>query len=399
MDRLAVTIILLTPIYVVFFWSLVLHLPGEENNRARTFLGKFMVVAFVTYMAHFFYFHRMYDIYIWLDCFYHLGSLSLYPLFYVYVRLLVVDERPSLRKHLKFFLAPFAIFIAMSIGYMVMEYEKDYYFISHILYGMSSGDPQVRYMQFLLQLERLVFIGQAIIYVFLTAKLTMRHHKLLWERYSSTEHMTIRWVQVLNYTLFISVLATSVFQIMGRASFLHSPVKLAIPALTLAVLVFIIGALGNNQKQILIREPNDIPESPEAIDAKIPPKLKEEIVSYFEMKQAYLERELTIWDVAEKLGTNRTYISRIINKDFGLTFSAFVNRYRIAYVKKLLDDKPDYPVDDLAEICGFGSGSSLYRAFLAEEGTSLKDYRKLLRTDYPDNNNKDATSTVQVPSV
>ena len=341
-----------------------------------------MTVAFVTYLSHFFYFHKMYDVYIWLDCFYHLGSLSLYPLFYVYTRLLVVDERPSLRKHFRYFIAPLVIFVAMAIGYIIMEYEKDYYFISEVLYGVSSGDPEVRYMQFLLQLEKFVFITQAIIYVFLISRLTVRHHKLLWERYSSTEQLTIRWVQIFNYTLFISVLATAVFHLMGRISFIDNPAKLAFPTLTLAVIAFILGNLGNNQKQVIIREPDDVLDAPEAIDELINPKLKEELVSFFETRHAYLDRDLTIWDVAEKLGSNRTYVSRIINKDFGQTFTAYVNSYRIAYVKRLLEGNPNYSADDLAEMSGFGSGSSLYRAFMAEEKVSLKDYRLLLKSNH-----------------
>jgi AraC-like DNA-binding protein len=372
-------ILLLTPVYVALFWGIVLHIRGDEKNRARNFLGKFMAVAFVTYISHFFFFQKIHDVYIWLDCFYHLGSLSLYPMFYVYVRLLVVDERTSFRKHLKFFAAPLAVFVAMAVGYIVMEYEKDYYFISQVLYGMSSGDLQVRYMQLLLKLERVIFIGQAILYVYLIAKLTVRHHKLLWERYSSTEHLTIRWVQVLNYTLFISVLATTVFHIMGRISFLDSPVKLAFPTLTISVMVFILGVLGNKQKQVIIRELNDNSDLPEVVDAKILPKLKEELVGFFENELPFLDKDLTIWDVAEKLGSNRTYVSRIINRDFGQTFTAFVNSYRVAFIKKMLDENPNYPAEDLAEIGGFGSTTSLYRAFLTAEKISMAEYRKLLR--------------------
>lgn len=386
MKELAVSILLLTPVYVALFWAIVLHIRDRGvKNRARNFLGKFMAVAFVTYISHFFYFHKIYDVYIWLDCFYHLGSLSLYPLFYVYVRLLVVDERPSLRKHFRYFIAPVTIFVAMAVGYIVMEYEKDYYFISQVLYGMSSGDPQVRYMQFLLKLERIIFIVQAIIYVYLISVLTVRHHKLLWERYSSTEHLTIRWVQVLNFTLFISVFATTIMTIMGRVSFLDSPLKLSFPTVTLAVLVFIIGVLGNKQKQVIVRESNDNSDLPEVIDARIPLKLKDELVGFFESLHPFLEKDLTIWDVAEKLGTNRTYVSRIINRDFGQTFTAFVNSYRIAYIKKILDANPNYPAEDLAEIGGFGSTTSLYRAFMMAEKISMSEYRKLLRSNGQNN--------------
>lgn len=380
MERTITTILLLNPVYVALFWSIVLNLREEGKNRARSFLGKFMIVAFVTYMSHFFFFHRLYDIYIWLDCIYHLGSLSLYPMFYVYTLLLIGDERPSFRKHLRYFIAPLIVFLALSAGHIIMGHEKSFYYVSELLYGSDSHEQVFRYMQFVLKLDRIIFVIQASVYVSLIAVKTTRHHRLLWERYSSTEHMTLKWIQGLNYTLFISVLATTVFQIMGRISFVDNPLKLAIPTLTISVLVFILGVLGNRQKQVIIRESNDNRESAEVIDAKMPPRLKDELVTLFEKRQVYLEKDLTIWDVAERLGSNRTYVSRIINRDFRLTFSAFVNNHRVECAKRLLDKSEDSSAEELADSSGFGSANSLYRAFRASEKGSLAEYRRTLKS-------------------
>jgi len=387
LEKLAITIFLLNPVYVAFFWAIVLHIPGDERNRARSFLGKLMIVAFVNYLSHFFFFEKMYDIYIWLDCFYHLASLSLYPMFYIYARLLVADEKLSFRKHYRYFVAPVFVFVALAAGYIMMEYEKDYYFISEVLYGVSSGEPELRYMQLILNLERIIFIGQALVYAYLITTIIIRHHKMLRDRYSSTEKMTVRWVQIFNITLFLSVLASSALTVIGRTSFVDSPLRLLFPSIIFSVVLFSLGALGNYQKQVIVRESNETSDPPEAIDARIPPKLKEELIAFFENRNAFLDKDLTIWDVAEKLGTNRTYVSRIINRDFGLTFSAFVNRYRIAYIKRLLDENPNYPADDLADIGGFGSPTSLYRAFLTAEKISMSEYRKLLKI-----NNLDSTA-------
>ncbi len=106
----------------------------------------------------------------------------------------------------------------------------------------------------------------------------------------------------------------------------------------------------------------------------IPVKLKEDLVGLFERGKVYLDKDLKIWDVSGQLGTNRTYVSRIINKEFGQNFSTFVNGYRVAHAKTLICTKKNYSVEEIADLSGFGSVNSLYRAFLAA-GVSLKEYR------------------------
>jgi hypothetical protein len=45
-------LIIYTPMYVTFFWAVVLLLTKKENNPAKFFLGFFMSVAFLVYLSH-----------------------------------------------------------------------------------------------------------------------------------------------------------------------------------------------------------------------------------------------------------------------------------------------------------------------------------------------------------
>jgi AraC-like DNA-binding protein len=141
------------------------------------------------------------------------------------------------------------------------------------------------------------------------------------------------------------------------------------------------GVMVNYQKPVILRRDSE-PEVEEVPDDKIPPRLKDDLIALLEKRHVYLDKDLTIWDLTEKLGTNRTYVSRIINKDFGLTFTVFVNNYRVDHAIRLLNGDKHYTVEEIAEMSGFGSANSLYRAFLAKEGTSLTQYRSGL----PNNN-------------
>ncbi len=50
------TILLLNPVYVTLFWALVLTLENRKQQVPKLFLGRFMFVAFVLYLSHFFIF-------------------------------------------------------------------------------------------------------------------------------------------------------------------------------------------------------------------------------------------------------------------------------------------------------------------------------------------------------
>lgn len=86
--------------------------------------------------------------------------------------------------------------------------------------------------------------------------------------------------------------------------------------------------------------------------------------------------DLKIWDVCNMLGTNRTYVSKVINREYGRNFCNHVNHYRVQYAKRLIVKNSQLTNEEIAENSGFGSVNSLYRAFLSAEKRSLGDFRK-----------------------
>ena len=83
-------------------------------------------------------------------------------------------------------------------------------------------------------------------------------------------------------------------------------------------------------------------------------------------------------DIVQAVGTNRTYISTIINQQYNQNFCSFVNSYRINELENVLLENPDYTNEILADSCGFGSLNSLKRAIFAKTGMSLSDWKKQL---------------------
>ena len=115
------TILLLTPVYVTLFWSVVLLTDKSNYSIPRSFLSKFMIAAFVVYLSHFFFYSGLENIYIAIDPIYQLSSLLVYPLYHIYFRLLTIDQTFSIRKHWHLLLAPFMCFILYLIGVIVAD--------------------------------------------------------------------------------------------------------------------------------------------------------------------------------------------------------------------------------------------------------------------------------------
>lgn len=94
-----------------------------------------------------------------------------------------------------------------------------------------------------------------------------------------------------------------------------------------------------------------------------------------EAKRLYLNPDLTVADIATELGTNRTYVSNLINQYLSTTFSNYVNAYRVRYAKKLLL-KTDDTIEEIYQESGFQSRTTFWRAFAQIAGCTPKEYRR-----------------------
>lgn len=121
---------------------------------------------------------------------------------------------------------------------------------------------------------------------------------------------------------------------------------------------------------------------------EIPEKTSEEILRWkpkiealFSTEKIYLNPELTLANVAQKLNTNISLISKVINQGFGQSFNDFVNHYRVQAVLEKLNSGL-YKRETLLGIaldCGFNSKATFNRAFKKIIGLTAIDYIKKLQ--------------------
>ena len=97
--------------------------------------------------------------------------------------------------------------------------------------------------------------------------------------------------------------------------------------------------------------------------------------------QVYKNSLFTREKMAELLGTNRTYLSQTINEQTGLTFTHYMNKYRIEEARRILaDPQDDTPIKAIAADRGFSSVTTFYTLFKAVVQMSPDQYRKHARS-------------------
>lgn len=368
-------IILLNPAYVTLFWTLALVLDYNRNNAARSFFSLFMAVSFLVYLSHLLYFSAQYNLYRYFDSIYILASLLVYPLYHVYIRLLTVDQKFSWHQHGRYLTLPAIIFLLHITGVLILTKGQYLQFLLQISYGVGAKEATWAqyFVYYVYILFRIVFVAQVVYFLYFNFKLIGKHNNKLQEYFSDPEGRTLRWVQSFNVIIAAVSFASTLAALAGRETFAQGNVPLVFPSIVFSVLLFLLGYYGYNQRSVSYTpaDDSDIYEAT-PLDDKQLRKLKKNLDKLFEEDKIFRKADLKIWDVSQSLGTNRSYISRLINSEYNRNFCNHVNYYRIQHAKNLSIINPQMKNEQIAELSGFGSPRSMYRAFKASNEKSIR---------------------------
>lgn len=104
----------------------------------------------------------------------------------------------------------------------------------------------------------------------------------------------------------------------------------------------------------------------------------ERIAAIMNSEKPYIESDLTLADLAERLEMPPRKLSEVINRHFGQNFMDFVNTHRIDYARERLVNPVD-PKETILEVMydvGFHSKSSFNTLFKQKTGMTPSEYKK-----------------------
>lgn len=88
------------------------------------------------------------------------------------------------------------------------------------------------------------------------------------------------------------------------------------------------------------------------------------MTAYMEEEKPYLDSNFDLDHMSMAVGSNRGYVSRMINTCTGMNFRQYINEYRIKYAVELMKmNKGDWSAMDIAERSGFNNRPSFNMAF------------------------------------
>ena len=111
-------------------------------------------------------------------------------------------------------------------------------------------------------------------------------------------------------------------------------------------------------------------DSPVAINKTMMERIEELMTS----ERLFLDCELKVSDIANRIGTHRNYIADCLKTNEGCSFNQYVNRYRIEYAKRLLLYHPEKKIATISLESGFANETSFYRTFKAITGMPPKEW-------------------------
>ena len=185
------------------------------------------------------------------------------------------------------------------------------------------------------------------------------------ENYGSVEQTDDRWI--IRYLLMTLILGISYIYI----CFSDEPTRL----FTQQWLMFFV-IIYTNDQIIFHSKPWIENAEEEEEEAKIESEgeYRAKLEQWMKTDKPYLNPEFRLLDLRQVLPLNRTYLSQLINAEYGCNFYQFVTNYRIEEAKRLMREQPDLKMQDIAEQCGFSSPVVFSRIFVRETGETPSEW-------------------------
>lgn len=298
-------------------------------------------------------------------------SLVLGPLFYFYVRSITVSNFRFKAKNVLHFV-PWLVFLVVKI--FILVYDASQPGFAETQNGYLVQNFQWKYLE---PFYTVFFFAQLLLYLSFTLQLFFTYRKNIMQFFSNTYRLELDWIRnfLLVYTaLFLYDVGQTIVTV--SITELHWTQKWWLHFFS-AIAILYVGMKGyftntaslkglhfDGAKSIVpeVARHNDtvLLASKDALVEKV-----NLVRDFFNTETPYLDPELNLVTLSERLKWNRAELSEVINSGFQMNFNDFVNSYRVEAVKKMFADgkQSQLSILGLAFECGFNSKATFNRVF------------------------------------
>lgn len=354
----------------------------------------FMITASALYFGHYCYFSREESILPITDTIYSFANLSVYPLYYTYIKH-ITSNKLNIRHILLCLLPAMLVAIGNAIAYILEPVDTCSKFIHNYLYhetiSFSSGNF---WLPMLHSIARIIFPIQVIICLYLGTKKIKAFNNQLKDIYSDTEARDLSVINILITLMIVASIGSIALSLLSKSYFSNNQTILVFPSIAFSTLLFLIGhdayhrqfTAADIQREIPeIRlaaiEDNDNSSTKEGAPvmseqnhtiANVPHDLADKLLALLRDEKLYLIPDLKITDIAQRLQTNRNYTYYAITVELKTTFADLINSMRIEYAQQILTTNPHINMYELMSQSGYSSESTFFRNFKKITGKTPK---------------------------
>lgn len=350
------------PFMVCLCWFVTFLLHHRTNDSAKHVLTVFLGTCTVLYFCHASYFNSGGMLPLWTESLWGLCSLSVFPLYFIYITHLTC--RP------------------MSIVLMLAVLLPGVLVAASMYLFPGEETETARKSLFALEVFAVLYFGH---------KRLQDFDREVANVYADTEGRDTRSVKKLLVGFAATAMLSAIANAIGKQNVAASE-WLIVGLVLFGFLLHALSYMGytrtfsaeqffrdtkeTNMAEALSKAlPNVTPAIAETVDTENVDydALGRKIEKLMEA-QYYLTKNLKITDMAQELGTCRTYVSNYINKSHGCSFSDYINQLRIDYAKQLLKNEQE-KLSSIADRSGFSSEQSFYRNFKKFVGMTPSEWQ------------------------
>lgn len=373
------TLAILSPLFVSFFWMLVLFSRNKSALQPGFYIAVLMSALFVMFGSILPFYTGNLTWYALLDPFFFLSSGIIFPFIWLYVRS-VAARIPLSKVDLPHFIAPVLFFLISGIIHLLLEPEERYAY-AHNQVSLALASHPLKILTVLNMISKIYIVFQVFYYFTRSLLLIRSFKKRVHDYFSDLEAQYFRWIRVFYFVYLSSSLPGLFMLFLGNEGInVSDNGVITVFFFFLSFAFFVVGFIANHQRYIesgdffLARALSDHGKKGKEWQDQMDEKLS----TFFRSEKPFLNPDLKITQVAQRLNTNRTYLSCLVHDRYGLNFSHFVNRWRIEESVRMFRDSShdQYSTRGISELCGFNNYNTFTTAFKCVFGITPARYRE-----------------------
>lgn len=374
------------PALTVIIATVVLNIRGKCSRRITVSMTAMLIVVGLSMLFYAQYYNvNLPARYSWgFDFLYSLITPFCAPLYFLFINCLTDIKRKPAVNVMVFI--PTIIYTVMLVSAQALmdEAERHAYICNEIMGQNIQMESSVAYSWMVLVGKRIfeIFMPAQGITVMIYGEFRLNTYIKMLEdyhtNYSAGKTIKMRGIHVL------TVLVAATGLIMSSIPIYESDDHLALVAIAVIGQMILVSFIVSYvmQLEVSAEDIHELTEEPEMPVQMVgvrpvmpvetfrkeepqPVTLIDRIDAAMEKDNLFLDADLSIVSLAEKVGTNRTYASKAIKDAKGCNFSDYVNRYRLDYAVAMMKNMPkeSIVVQIVALQCGCGSIQTFYRYF------------------------------------